>query len=498
MSEKEGTPVTPKVLTFKPGGAYYAGTVPQKSVGAVTFLVFNLLVLAAPPVALDAFFTTLRDTPVPVVLTATDEDIDPDHLEVHPLVFAIVTPPAHGSLSGDITAVRYEAPHKAVVVLTYNPAHGFVGTDHFIYTVTDPAGFFATGIVRIDVTRPPAPPPTLSGSMDTSVTLDSSGVKGWEGHVRLIYTMDFSRFEVSSSWTLAGWNSLSLVGELPFLNGRVCSTLVFNPAGPSFSYWKTDTSFSLFTLDVTHTFYLASTPASSYTQILARSRVNGVSFTSTVKFGLVNVAFQSFSLSASLTGPCCGLRMGLEFSFTKEGFDYVSLTASGIPLFGITCPSFEIYMDVQVTFTTQKKEFDLSFKLDTLWQWCFRLFAELETSDTALTGLNIYGIEAKLTFNSEIEVRAATSFDPLKNGSVTGYAEYFEVLMLTGLVSACCGPAGRWQMAFYFQDNGALLGWGQTRAVLDFFLSSAIEFKLEYLMSSAGTWELKAGLGVSW
>jgi hypothetical protein len=474
---------------------------PQKigiAVAAVSFL-FSFLGFAAPPVALDAFFTTLRDTPVQVVLTATDEDIDPDHPEVHPLVFAIVTPPAHGSLSGDITAVKYEEPHKATVLLTYTPERGFIGTDSFTFIVTDPLGLFATGVVRIDVARPPAPPPTLSGSIDTYVTLDSSGVKDFGSNLTLFYIVDIFRFEAYSSWTLTGWNSFSLVGGFPLLDvARVRSTLAFNPAGPSFSYWQTDTSFSLSGLDVTHTFYLASTPASSYAQFLARGRVNGVSFTSTIKFGLVNVAFQSFSLSASFTGPCCGLSTKLDFSFTKEGFDYVTLTVSRIPLPGITCPSLAIYMNLEVNFTTVQKELDLSFTVDTLWQCCFRLLAEIENTGATLTGLNVYGIEMKLTLDSGIELRAATSFDPNKNSSVTGYTEYFEVLMFTGPILSCCGAPGRWQMGLYFEQNGALFGWGQTRILLDFSLSPAIRPYIEHLMKNDGTWELKLGLRVSW
>ncbi|MBC7239908.1 MAG: Ig-like domain-containing protein, partial [Chloroflexi bacterium] len=149
-----------KILTPYAQKLYYANVVSQKIriALAVGSFLFCFVGFAAPPVALDAFFTTVRDTPVQVLLTGIDEDVDPDHPEVHPLTFAIVTPPAHGSLSGDITAVKYEAPHKAVVILIYTPELGFVGTDSFTYIVTEPLGFFATGVVRIDVARPPAPP----------------------------------------------------------------------------------------------------------------------------------------------------------------------------------------------------------------------------------------------------------------------------------------------------------------------------------------------------
>jgi hypothetical protein len=155
-------------------------------------------------------------------------------------------------------------------------------------------------------------------------------------------------------------------------------------------------------------------------------------------------------------------------------------------------------MNLEVNFTTVQKELDLSFTVDTLWQCCLRLLADLKSTGATLSGLNVYGIEMKVTFNGGIELRGATSFDPTKNGSVTGYGDYFEVLMFTGPVLGCCGSPGRWQMGLYFQDDGALFGWGQTRFVLDFFLSSAIEVNLEYLTTSGGTWELKGGLGVSW
>jgi hypothetical protein len=155
-------------------------------------------------------------------------------------------------------------------------------------------------------------------------------------------------------------------------------------------------------------------------------------------------------------------------------------------------------MNLEVNFTTAQKDLDLSFTVDTLWQCCFRLLAEIENTGATLTGLNVYGIEMKLTLDGGIELRAATSFDPNKNSSVTGYTDYFEVLMFTGPILSCCGAPGRWQVGIYFQDDGALFGWGQTRIFLDFSLSAAIRAYIEHLMTNDGTWDLKLGLRVSW
>ncbi len=64
--------------------------------------------------------TTSTDSDTPTGITLLGSDIDGD-----PLTFAVVSPPANGSLSGT-------APN-----VTYTPNAGFVGTDSFQYTVND-------------------------------------------------------------------------------------------------------------------------------------------------------------------------------------------------------------------------------------------------------------------------------------------------------------------------------------------------------------------------
>ncbi|MFN8464048.1 MAG: Ig-like domain-containing protein [Caldilineaceae bacterium] len=84
--------------------------------------------------------TTEEDTPVAFVVAASDVDGDP-------LTFTLVTPPAHGSLSGTLPAV------------TYQPDANFNGQDGFNFAVSDAAAQ-ATGTVRIEV-LPVNDPPTV-------------------------------------------------------------------------------------------------------------------------------------------------------------------------------------------------------------------------------------------------------------------------------------------------------------------------------------------------
>jgi PKD repeat protein len=71
-----------------------------------------------PPAALDGSAMTTEDTPAVVSLAALDADLDT-------LLFAIVTPPVHGTLSGT-------APN-----LTYTPAADEHGPDSFTFQVSD-------------------------------------------------------------------------------------------------------------------------------------------------------------------------------------------------------------------------------------------------------------------------------------------------------------------------------------------------------------------------
>ena len=86
-----------------------------------------------PPIAANQQLTTPEDTPLAIVLTATDPEGDP-------LSYSIVAPPAHGVLSGTL-------PN-----LTYTPNPNFHGQDSFTFRASDGTNFSNTATVTITVT----------------------------------------------------------------------------------------------------------------------------------------------------------------------------------------------------------------------------------------------------------------------------------------------------------------------------------------------------------
>ncbi len=74
----------------------------------------------AAPVAVNDVVATVIDKPVDIPALANDRDPDGD-----PLALTAVTVPGHGSAT------------FAGGIVTYAPAAGFEGIDHFLYTITD-------------------------------------------------------------------------------------------------------------------------------------------------------------------------------------------------------------------------------------------------------------------------------------------------------------------------------------------------------------------------
>lgn len=97
-------------------------------------------VLNAPPLASDQRVTVVRNQVTAITLGATDDG---------PLLFAVLTPPAHGALTG-------LAPN-----LLYTPDSDYLGADSFTFRVSDGQGATATGTVTITVATSLAGPGTL-------------------------------------------------------------------------------------------------------------------------------------------------------------------------------------------------------------------------------------------------------------------------------------------------------------------------------------------------
>ena len=127
------------------------------------------------PLALSQILSTEADTPLAILLSATDSDNDS-------LRFSLIELPANGTLTGSLPE------------LSYTPASNFTGEDNFTFVASDSSGNSNVASVTISVVAPsdeppptpPTPPPpanntpvansqTVSTNRETPLTINLTG-----------------------------------------------------------------------------------------------------------------------------------------------------------------------------------------------------------------------------------------------------------------------------------------------------------------------------------
>jgi hypothetical protein len=450
--------------------------------------------------------TTLQDTPVSFTLRATDVDIDPTTPdEEHPLVFQIISAPAHGELSGDLTDVTYELPHTAYVEVTYTPDAGYTGNDSITFTATDPFDLYDSAVIELVVGEREMG--TLAGTLDTSITMEGQPFEITELKASLtgIYRLGEFEIRVTPVWYIDSFSSLTIDTEIPLGElATIKSTLAFDPDDSQyFSYWRTLTRFSFSAIDFTHTFYLPEDDDSSYHQIAARARIEDISVTSTTKFTGCEAAFDEQVFTGNWRWTECDLSLYARLSIECDGFEEFLLTVRDIPIVHCEDEEFGITLRVETTFTTTTKTIEPTFTCRTNWIDCFKILCEVVTvegNDFSIEDISLYGLQFKTTFSDGITLRMDTSLVEDKNSSVTGYSDYFEKWMLSGPAIACCGSPGRWQFATYFQSSETtLFDWGMSMFKLEaplaeqFVVSTTLTFQ-----SETPDWEWICGCKLRW
>ena len=454
------------------------------------------------PVPADDYFTTPKDTPVTVVLHATDVDIDPFYPNDHPLVFAIVTAPRHGKLTGDLADVIYETPHKAYVSLTYTPDPGYAGADYVNFSVTDPFGESSTAQVQIDV-GPPAEQGVLTGRWNGSMSFDgqSFSFTSFTTSVDVVYLLSSFRAEGIATWSDDTFSSLRFNVSFALGDVTVRSSLSFNPLGPEFfNYWSTVTRLDILGTSFTHTFYLADTQTSSYNQLLASWNINGVSVTSTTKFSGCAFCFDSQVFRARWNWATCDVDLGARLSFTSEGFDEFTFTIYDFPILPSDVVGIGLYMRMNTTFTTTGKEIDASLDFKSDWIDCFRILGEIVGEGMSVDGISLYGIQFQTSFPNGVGFRSDTALTEDRNASLTGYSDYFERVRIWGPTASCCGAPGGWEIQTYFQSSHTtLFDWGMTKIRADEVITDSIRFFVELTFRSDDPiWEWSSGWDVRW
>jgi PKD repeat protein len=172
--------------TLAPGSAHTLSATATDTTGIIGISPSITATIAnQPPVAQDQALTSLEDTLLALVLSATDP-------EGQPLSYQVVLAPAHGTLTGI-------APG-----LTYTPEANYAGSDQFTFVASD--GTAQSNVATVSLTISPVnDPPTasvtvtpLTGPAPLTITGDASTSSDLEGPLAS-YAWDFGDGTTASS-----------------------------------------------------------------------------------------------------------------------------------------------------------------------------------------------------------------------------------------------------------------------------------------------------------
>jgi len=468
----------------------------------------------APPTMEDQYVTTVQDTPVTFELRAQDEDIDPNDPEAHPLRFVLVAGPRNGVLVGDMSEVRYEGPHDALIEVTYVPAAGFVGTDVVTIAVYDPFDETASGTVtiEIDVTERRAEG-LLSGnwSMQATFLPQSGSFTAFGTQLTEVYRIGRLRVKGIAGWGMTSvgdvqrvtFKTMRLEGDVSLDAVTLASTLSFDPdaADPSglFDYWRATVGFALQGVRFRHTFYLDTDVTRSYQTLFAEASVGGMSFTNTARFDVNEACVYEFGRNDAVVGwRWCDLRMRATLSVTCAGFQQAGFNLYGFPILEYLS---SLRLDAGLTFTVDAKRLTMTLVWQPATTGCIRLYSKLEVGGAqgmTVEGLSIYGMRVEGEIGG-VRLVSATSFDAGRNSSVTGQTDYWEVVRATGTLTGCSGMSGTWGLATYFYaDSTQLFDWGMTKGRFSLAVTEQVNVNCEAVYRSGELGDPNMELSFGW
>lgn len=408
------------------------------------------------------------DSPALFLLAGGDPDV----------AYTILEPPTQGTLVG--------IPPN----LTYIPRPGFSGTDWVHYLVQTDTGQWDLGTVQLIVLSPGA---TMSPFVLTSEgEIVLSGPTFAVDSYKFIFGIQarFTYFEqgLRATWTQDGFTSFvgttrtELEGTWPSpWRLPITSTLDFDPTIPGLNSWTLNATVNLLGATWAYTFYLSGTEPQtpSYSTFQVQGTVGPFTFDSRTKFVTLTPTFGEQRLVVKGPWICqgCPTNWELEFVQTKAGFDHLSFLIKDIEIPCPGCGSIQTFFDFKVTFTVEEKRIEPALRITSGWVACMKPFVSLATptGGFGLEGIDLYGIDIKCEALGGYTLRLVTSFNPLKDAEVTGYAQFFELWQLEGPIVPCCGNPGRFQLSAYFKrETGTIFGFGMGNLILYFPISREV------------------------
>lgn len=351
-------------------------------------------------------------------------------------------------------------------------------------------------------------PMSLSGLFETTISSTNTEPYRLEAVVvSAALTIGDLAAQLDAKFADAVFDSLKITAAKPVGDFNLSSTASFNPSTLSFLSWQAGVAVTLFDIAFSDTFTITSPQSSSYNQFTASGTAAGIAFQATHKLGLCPLEFWEASLCANWVWSVCDANASLCAQFDDvTGFRAFNAAVTGIELFEDML-GIRGTLDVAIAYALDEKTLTPTLSMKPDWPICVGLDllgeVEVTASPLRIEGIRVYGLEGECTLDNGVTFGIYESLDDAKNGAITGKADYFEKLSVTGPLYSCCGTDGTFDVAVYFErppaPSGALFGVGLWTGSVEMQLFEMFAFSLSMeIPPSSSDWKLSLTLRVFW
>jgi len=293
-----------------------------------------------------------------------------------------------------------------------------------------------------------------------------------------------------------------LLGEI-----ALSSTATFNPSTAEFLSWQTGMSFTFLDVDASDVLYVTKPQTASYNLLTLSGVLGDVSFQVGTKLGICPLAFWEASVCADWPWADCDATLGACMQVTDTaGVQSIDFTMADLLLFE-NLLGMRWNLSVVLSFTPEEKTLTPTLNLQPDWFLCtdIELLGEISggSSVASIESVLVYGIRGECTLGEDTTIQFADSLVDEKNSSLTGKAEYFELIGISGPLPSCCGSMGTFHLTAYFErppaPSSALFGLGLISGSFDVQIASsfALSFEAEFPTVGSG-WRITWGFRVIW
>lgn len=333
------------------------------------------------------------------------------------------------------------------------------------------------GILLLILGQPTVQASTIQGTWEFAMAVDANSITIQPtGDISIQLIGDTFDVTTKSVFKADGLDSQEFTGNLSLGAIQASSTLLFDASLASFSKFEITLNFQALDISWSAKAHVAPTASNNSLEITGNTDLSWARWSANVVMKSCPSTFDSAQIKLQDISFCAST-LYMDLRFSKQGFDSLQLSTSGLAIPGIPMLSTSLKLRLQPS----QQELSASFSLvpsqsDACVEVSWKVLTG-ETSGTSITGIEPSAIDALFNVG---DVRLHIL-----------HTSVWDLLELSSEFPPICDMTGNWKIQTYFQDHtGMLFGFHRLLFNVTFPLVENCEFVTQIALSDTISFKL--------